>query len=558
LVHFSVPVDGDTSRQHRFAPISRTTALCHTAQAVGHAAYGVVVQPARLSDLSETLARATSIVDDLRSVRDPAGVEDRPGFLVAQPGNDPHPIIEQLASAGRLTFLVGAGASMEAGLPSWGRLVRAVLESLAPAALSDSDRTAWLDAAAEPGLLGMAATARALAGSDKEFIKRVEHHLYDGRGPEHFDPGPLAREIAAWKRNYPDVQIATVNYDELLERALQDAGVSAEAREDNDPERERVAAVRHLHGRLTGNPASDAVILTERDYATWPQGSWQDAFMRSALEGVCVFLGLSFTDQNLLRWIYGARSSGHVAVLARQSTPRLVSAVRHELEAATRARLAHAHVTAYWADFYAETAQLMHEARRRRGPGRPPRAYPERAQQRATRGRRRCIPATGLEARQRKVRAILSASLSGVHAAMESVGAHPGEAALGLGLWGIDYEQRTVTLWGSSDRIHVDAATITGIPLAWGSEWVAVEAITQGSVVEWDPQTYASRWRSVRGIPLVWNGPGQGDRILVGAVTLTSTQPHGNSIFDTAERRAPGIRKTIDAALHDQLVSLWD
>jgi hypothetical protein len=129
---------------------------------------------------------------------------------------------------------------------------------------------------------------------------------------------------------------------------------------------------------------------------------------------------------------------------------------------------------------------------------------------------------------------------------------------LGLGLWGIDYEQRTVTLWGSSDRIHVDASTITGIPLAWGSEWVAVEAITQGSVVEWDPQTYASRWRSVRGIPLVWTGPGQRARILVGAVTLTSTQPHGGSIFDTAERQAPDIRKTIDAALRDQLVSLWD
>lgn len=516
------------------------------------------MQPGRLSDLSETLARATSIVDELGSVREAVAVEDRPGFLAPQPGNDPQPIIERLASAERLTFLVGAGASMEAGLPSWGRLVRGVLESLAPASLDESDRAAWLDAAAEPGLLGMAATARALAGSDEDFVKRVEQQLYDGRGPEHFDPGPLAREIAGWKRGYPEIQVATFNYDQLLEGALQDAGVSAEAREDNERERDGVAAVRHLHGRLTGKPASDAVILTERDYATWSQGSWQDSFMRDALEGVCVFLGLSFTDQNLLRWIYGAPSSGHVAVLARQSTPRLTGAVRRELEAATRARLADAHVTAYWADFYAETAQLMHEARRRRGPGRPPHAYPDRAQRRATRGRRRCIPATGLEARQRKVRAILSASLSGVHAALESVGAHPGQEALGLGLWGIDYEQRTVTLWGSSDRIHVDASTITGIPLAWGSEWVAVEAITQGSVVEWDPQTYASRWRSVRGIPLVWTGLEQRERILVGAVTLTSTQPHGSSIFDSAEDNAPGIRKTIDAALHDQLVNLWD
>jgi hypothetical protein len=43
----------------------------------------------------------------------------------------------------------------------------------------------------------------------------------------------------------------------------------------------------------------------------------------------------------------------------------------------------------------------------------------------------------------------------------------------------------------------------------------------------------------------------------VGAVTLTSTEPHGSTIFDIAESQAPGLRKAIDAVLHDQLVSLW-
>jgi len=223
-------------------------------------------------------------------------IADRPSFLVTQVNNDPLPIIERLAGAPRLTFVVGAGASMEAGLPSWGRLVRNLLESAAPATLDESDRAARLDAAAESGLLGMAATARALAGRDEEFVRRVERHLYRGKGPEHFDPGPLAREIAAWKRDYPQIQLATFNYDQLLERALEDFGLRAEAREDGERERDGVAFVRHLHGRLTGTPASDAVILTEGDYATWRTGSWQDELMRDALEGVCVFLGLSFTD----------------------------------------------------------------------------------------------------------------------------------------------------------------------------------------------------------------------------------------------------------------------
>jgi hypothetical protein len=516
------------------------------------------VQPGRLTDLSELLARATALVDGLESAPEAAEVADRPSFLLGEPDNDPQPVVERLASAQRLTFVVGAGASMEAGLPSWAGLVRNLLAAAAPTSLSDADRAAWLDAAAESGLLGMAGTARALAGSDQEFVARVQHHVYRGRGPEHFDPGPLAREIAAWKREYPEIQLATFNYDQLLERALGDAGLDVDAREDNDPERDGVAAVRHLHGLLSGDPAGDAVILTEGDYATWPDGGWQDAFMRDALDGVCVFLGLSFTDQNLLRWIYRGTGTGHIAVLARQSTPRLSAAVRRELETATRARLQRANVAAYWADFYAELAQLMHEARRRRGPGRPPAAYPERAQKRALRGRRRCLPATGLEARQRKVREILSASLSGVRAALDSVGVDAASAVLGLGLWGIDYDQRDVTLWGSSDRIHVDSSTVTGVPLAWGSEWVSVEAITQGSVVERDTDTYATRWGSVRGIPLVWTGPTQRERILVGAATLTTIQPSDSSVFDEAERLAPGIRKTIDTALHDQPVGLWD
>lgn len=516
------------------------------------------MQRGRLTALSEALVRVTALVDDLAAAPEAVRIADRPGFLLTQPQNDPQPIIERLASAKRLTFVVGAGASMEAGLPSWGNLVRSVLESVAPASLDESDRAAWLDAAAESGLLGMAATARALAGSDEDLVERVERHVYRGRGPEHFDPGALTREIAAWKRDFPEIQLATFNYDQLLERALEDLDLEVEAREDNDPEKDGVAVVRHLHGLLTGAPATDAVILTEGDYATWPAGSWQDDFMRHALDGVCIFLGLSFTDQNLLRWLYGSTATEHIAVLSRQSAPRLSPAVRRELESAIRSRLRHARVTAYWADFYAELAQLMHEARRRRGPGKPPTRYPTRAQKRALKGRRRCLPATSLDARQRKVREILAASLSGVRAALASVGTDATDVVLGLGLWGLDYEQRDVTLWASSDRIHIDLSTVTGVPLAWGSEWVAVEAITQGSVVEWDPETYASRWRSVRGIPLVWTGPRERERILVGAATLTTTEPSGNSIFDQAEQLAPGIRKTIDVALHDQLVRFWD
>jgi hypothetical protein len=497
-----------------------------------------------LDDLTETLARASAIAAGLGEVADPLPVEERPGFLV---GDDPQAIIERLTGAGRLTFVLGAGASMEAGLPSWRSLVRDLLHDVAPRSLGGADRAAWLDAVAESGVLGMAATARAFSRSDAEFVRRVQHHVYRGRGEEHFEPGPLTQEIAAWKRDHPAVQLATFNYDPLLERALEDRGLAVQAREDDEPEPDGVAFVRHLHGRLT----EDAIVLTERDYARWPAGGWQDRFMAQALDGLCVFVGLSFTDQNLLRWIYRA-GGDHVALLARQSSPWLTPAVRRELERASRARLRRANVTVHWADFYAELAQLLHEARRR-----PAQPYAQRAQRRAERGRRRCLPATGLEARQRAVREILAGSLAGVRAAIAQFGIDAGRTAIGLGLWGIDYERRELALWGSSDRIHVDPSTISPVPFAWSSEWVAVEAVTQGSVVEWDPRTYASRWRTVRGIPLVWTGAGR-DRIVVGAATLTAEEPAGASIFDRAEEAAPGIRRTIDLELQHQLVAFWD
>lgn len=511
-----------------------------------------------LVDLKDALGRVTAAVSTLADFDDVSETDARPGFFVAHPGNDPEPIVERLAAAGPLTFVIGAGVSMEAGLPSWSQLVRSLLHAVAPPDLDANDRLAWLNAAAEPGLLSMAGTARALAGDDEAFLTLVEQQLYGGDLPEDFAPGPLAREIARWKRDVPGIQLATFNYDDLLERALCDIGIDAYPAEADDSEADGTAIVRHLHGCLTGDPANDALVLTESDYAQWAAGSWQDRFMRRALEGTCVFIGLSFTDQNLLRWVYNSAGSRHIALFTRQSAPRLNRNVRRALEDATRSRLTGANVTTYWADFYAELAQLMHEGRRRREPGRPAIPYPQRAQRRAVQGRRRCLPGQRLLARQQQVQEILSATLAGVRAALRAVGTAPDDAVLGLGLWGLDYDRRDVTLWASSDRIHVDLSTVTAVPLMWGSQWIAVEAITQGSVVEWDPRIYASRWRSVRGIPLVWTPDDERERIMVGAATLTTTEPAGASIFEQAEVAAPGTRGTIDAMVHAQLVRIWD
>jgi hypothetical protein len=66
-------------------------------------------------------------------------------------------------------------------------------------------------------------------------------------------------------------------------------------------------------------------------------------------------------------------------------------------------------------------------------------------------------------------------------------------------------------------------------PLELQSRWVAVEAATRGVVVERDPRVYASRWRLIRGIPIVVESPTGAGRTVSGVFTLTSMTPQAES-----------------------------
>lgn len=70
-------------------------------------------------------------------------------------------------------MLVGAGASIEAGLPSWNTLVNRLLErgALNADLLSADDeraRALWLEDAGRDGPLGAAAMVDALAGDERD------------------------------------------------------------------------------------------------------------------------------------------------------------------------------------------------------------------------------------------------------------------------------------------------------------------------------------------------------------------------------------------------------
>src|SRR6476660_9915121 len=135
--------------------------------------------PGSVDELCELLRRAgeeAAVLADGPRIAPP--VNARPGYFADEAGNRLEEVVERITAADcPLTFVVGAGASMEAGLPSWASLVRGMLEATAPR-LSDRDRQTWLEAIDDGGLLTAAAIARTRCPDEPKFRELLWQQLY--------------------------------------------------------------------------------------------------------------------------------------------------------------------------------------------------------------------------------------------------------------------------------------------------------------------------------------------------------------------------------------------
>jgi hypothetical protein len=453
------------------------------------------------------------------------------------------------AHAGDITLIVGAGASMEADLPAWNVLVRRVLAAYAPKRLSVAEREEWMDAIEAEGPLAAAAVAKAMSPDDEHFAAHIRQALYGERTPSSYRPQALARQIAWLKRLMGSrLRIVTANYDGLLEQALRDEGLTVQSYVIARAERARSAAVYHLHGRLVPSyPATGQLVLAEDDYARvqWT-GSWQDRFMRQSLEeSLCVFVGLSFTDPNLIRWLYRYSQertgpSQHLVLFTRQGGTLHSRTVRTNLERAAAERWRRCGVEALWCNFFGETAQFVHEIGVRLTPEQPD--FHTRAAARLSSFRDTFLPedGTAFRARQDSLSRLLGRFLMAVKDIALSAGVELSDEDLGLGLWVVDHGQGVVGCVATADRRFNDARTVVWNQLELESRWIAVEAVTRGVVVQRDPELFASRWRLIRGVPLVLAGENGTGRNIVGAMTLTSTTPETQSKLRAVPRGTLG------------------
>jgi hypothetical protein len=472
------------------------------------------------------------------------------------------PLIERVAGADDLTLLVGAGASMEAGLPSWKGLIEALLDTVAEGRAeldSPAARDRWKELTLErDDLLGAGAVVEVLA--DEPLDELVPRQLYGAAGPSGYQPGPIAHEVARLRAGFGDrAEILTTNYDDLIEQALIEGGVAASRlrsyRTYRNPENRAAdtVAVTHLHGLAGRSEEARSIVLTEEHYHRMQRGSsWQERFVTERLErSTCLFVGMSLADPNLIRYLYGYKvpdETRHAAIFVRQGEPTCPAPVRALLEEAAAKRWGRCGVEAIFVDHFADAAQLLYEIRHRRESGEAYEPIEKRARQKlelAERGLAVSDKQSVFAERQTTFSGGLRLMLESLVDRVVEAGIVERDAgeSLGAALWLFTPDGSGLVGWAHSDRAHQDPSTLAPVPIEADSKWVAVRAVCRGVRVELDRDNYASRWRFVRALPLVLEEP---SRIPVGCLTVSSTRTAAESVLT---RMPDGVQ----AAFHQTL-----
>lgn len=507
----------------------------------------------RLLELLDEAASTARLLTDPRP--EPAGV----GYLDDPDGDLARAIDTVARHEGPITVFAGAGVSMEAGLPSWRDLVGRLLEDLG-ADLPDEDRAIWVDEILREGPLAAAATARALHSDDAGFRRALRRALYGDRPAGAFAPETLARALARLKAGLGDrVALLTANYDGLLEAALADAGLRPASPVSGRAEAAGRAAVWHLHGRLIPGVEPGPLVLTEGDYVRSTTEEWPQDFVAERLQtSLCLFVGLSLTDPNFIRWLYRHGPAGthpHMAVFVRQGGRAMSPAVRARLEDAASARWSQSGITPVWTNFYGEVAQLVHEiALRCADPATPP--FRTRAARHLAAGRDLVVPrsAERFRAAQHDLSDWLVALVGDVRHVAAAAGVSLPARTLGLGLWGADHAAGVAELWATSERALLGPEGLESRAMHPATDWVGVETILRGTPVEQDLYWSPSRWRFVRGIPLMAEEAGR--RTPAGAMTLTCVLPPDECPL--SEGRAPDrLLPEIDRLLAESAAGIF-
>jgi hypothetical protein len=125
---------------------------------------------------------------------------------------------------------------------------------------------------------------------------------------------------------------------------------------------------------------------------------------------------------------------------------------------------------------------------------------------------------------------------------------------LQLALWLVDPSGTTLTNWVMTDRLHLQRQTIDPVKIDEYARWVAVRSYCQGTPLAESRNVYASRWRFIRGTPLILYSERHG-RIPIGCLTTASMKPRETTHLDLMRGE---VLAAFNEALSDTVLTLLD
>lgn len=517
--------------------------------------------------------------------------------------DDPHvdEALKYLVRSPKMAVFVGAGVSAEAGMPAWPELIARLLQQAAGEveAFADHDeRDAWVERILTTELPpAAAAIAEILLGEHLPAVLRealfTPQWPDDGMeprqmSPSDFMPGPTANAIAALRlactesvHHESKMRIFTTNYDDLIERAflshesvgrnlVQSVTYPTRGRRTGGPDRIRI---RHLNGLFPSDAEDPQGTLTLTDESFNVSNSVmasRDEYVVTQLadpDMSCIFLGSSFSDPNIIRYIdksaekrrieTGRRKSGrqHVAIFTHHSEdPESIQKVREDV---TRRRLANRMTKVVYLDHFADVPAFVWELRNRLRKGGHV-ARQARAREVLNRLLTSVI-AVDEEERYNEIQPDLNDRLAGIlREVVEDLDKRIptlrlSREKLAMAVWLLDDAGEYLTPWIATDRIHRGPSLLQKMPMQPSSRWLAVRAVCTGRLVKERRDDARSRWRYLVAFPLeipAGDADEESDTITIGAVSLTSLSPieeTGLSRLDLHEERL--LRKELGGAI---------
>ena len=400
----------------------------------------------------------------------------------------------QLAREGHLTMLLGAGASVPSGLPTWDELARRLLVS--SGTVHERRHAELLVERQDPSI----ALEAARVNSGGAWEGRLADALYQGIDPE---PASLHLAVAGHyvATGSARTTVATLNFDVLLELAIEHdarANVYVVFGDDVDTDEYRVA---HLHGAVfpPSFPAPIAIepIVTFRDFANLvaAEGAWQYRFLREAMNrGGLLIIGSSYRDPDIRHWLHLVMTRS-----PRPTNPAFVMLVREALNIgredfeAMRGAL-----STEWEALglsvvslqdYADAASIVREIR-----------YLGSTGYRSPSARSREVW-TAHARRMARLQPVYSDAL---RRDAELLATETGTNVKNATLWLADGAGH-VARWAGQDRLYRRVRELRRVPSGYDSDWYAGQALGAEEIVvrDRDPALERTRsWRSVLAVPV--------------------------------------------------------